>query len=113
MIWALSFEEKYNCTVQLARAMKASSPAPNPRMNKFKVLEPADGPKILPGTVMFLPPREVVPKFAFIDPALLGGAFNHPVVILDCPKPTKHDSRVEFVIVGQKFHSINNADISR
>jgi len=111
-----AFFLKKSMIVQLATAAKpakASNPAPNQRMNKFKVLQPADAPKILPGTVMFLPPREVVPKSVFTDPALLDGAFNHPVVILDCPKPTKHDSRGEFVIVSHKFHSMNNTDISR
>lgn len=109
-----AFFLKKSMIVQLATAAKASNPAPkNQRMNKFKVIQPADTPKILPGTVMFLPPREVIPKSVFTDPALLGGAFNHPVVILDCPKPAKHDSRVEFVIVSQKFHSMNNTDISR
>jgi hypothetical protein len=108
-----AFFPKKNMIVQLAKAMKSSSPAPNQRMGKFKVLQPADAPTILPGTVMFLPSREVVPKLVFTDPALLDGAFNHPVVILDCPKPTKHDSRVEFAIVSQKFKSIDNTETSR
>ncbi len=108
-----AFFLKKSMIVQPATAVKASRPAPNQRMNRFNVLQAADTPKILPGTVMFLPLREVVPKSVFTDPALLGGAFNHPVVILDCPKPTKHDSRVEFVIVSQKFHSMKNTDISR
>lgn len=111
-----AFFLKKSMIVQLATAAKpakASNPAPNQRMNKFKVLQPADAPKILPGTVMFLPPREVVPKSVFTDPALLDGAFNHPVVIIDCPKSTRCDSRVEFAIVSQNFHSINNIDISR
>ena len=108
-----AFFLKKNMIVKLATAMKASSPAPKQRINKFNLLQPNDAPKILSGTVMFLPPREVVPKSVFTDPALLDGAFNHPVVILDCPKSIRRDSRVEFAIVSQKFHSINNIDISR
>ncbi len=63
-------------------------------------LKAEDASKILPGTVMFLPPRAIIPNAAFTEPELLGGAFNHPVVVIPCPKPTQHNVQVELVIVS-------------
>jgi len=86
--------------------MKAATQVPPAWMNMFKLLKAEEALKIIPGTVMFLPPREIIPRVAFTDPELLDGAFNHPVVIISCPKRGLHTSRVEFVIVGQLLSSI-------
>jgi hypothetical protein len=90
--------------MELATTMKPPTPKPSLRMmNMFKLLQPADASRILPRTVMFLPPREIISKAAFTDPELLDGAFNHPVVVIPRPESTKHDSRIEFVVVSQKI----------
>ncbi|KAE9378629.1 hypothetical protein N431DRAFT_499419 [Stipitochalara longipes BDJ] len=78
--------------------MKTTTQVPPTGMAVFKLLGADEASKILPGTVMFLPAQISIPKGAFTDPELLDGAFNHPVVIISCPKPTQHNSHVEFVI---------------
>lgn len=79
----------------------------------FKFLKPAEASKILPGTLMFLPPRVLIPQSASTEPKLLDGAFNHPVVILSCPVPAQHNSRVEFTVASMKYPLKYSSDIDR
>jgi hypothetical protein len=55
-----------------------------------------------PGTIMLLPPKDLVPKAAYTDPKLHIGAFNHPIVILSCPTPKllTLDVKVKVAIVS-------------
>jgi hypothetical protein len=68
---------------------------------EFRFINPKDVSRVKPGTIMFLPPHELMPKGTYTDPSLLAGAFNHPVVIVSCPSPTeiKPTSHVEIAIV--------------
>ncbi|RDL31341.1 uncharacterized protein BP5553_09550 [Venustampulla echinocandica] len=70
-------------------------------MDKFEFLTAAQAPRIAPGTIMFLPPKDRVCNGAYTDPELHTGAYNHPVVIISCPEdqPMKHHSLVEVAIM--------------
>jgi hypothetical protein len=70
------------------------------KSGNFKLLQYVDASKVFPGTVMFLPPREIIPKVTFTDPELLDGAFNHPVVVVSCTIDAKYTSHVEIAIVS-------------
>jgi hypothetical protein len=68
---------------------------------EFRFINPQEVSRVKPGTIMFLPPHELMPKGTYTDPSLLAGAFNHPVVVVSCPPPTeiKPTSHVEIAIV--------------
>lgn len=70
-------------------------------MSNFRLVAEAEAPRVLAGTIMFLPPKDKTPKGAWTDPELLDGAFNHPVAIVSCPQPKEiqHTSHVEIAIV--------------
>lgn len=70
-------------------------------MSNFRLIAKAEAQRVMAGTIMFLPPREQVPKGAYTDPGLQVGAFNHPVVIAFCPQPKEItlSSHVEIAVV--------------
>jgi len=72
-------------------------------MDNFKLITPIQASKVAPGTIMFLPPRNLIDTKVFTDSKLLDGGFNHPVVVISCPDVVKYKSRVEISIVS--FHS--------
>ncbi|TVY51615.1 hypothetical protein LSUE1_G010148, partial [Lachnellula suecica] len=74
-------------------------------MTTFRLVAAAETPRVLAGTIMFLPPKNIVPKGAYTDPKLLDGAFNHPCAIVSCPSPKEitHTSHVEIAIMTS-FH---------
>ena len=82
----------------LSMATKCISTMSTP---EFRFINSKDVSRVKPGTIMFLPPHELMPKGTYTDPSLLAGAFNHPVVIVSCPSPAeiKPTSHVEIAIV--------------
>ncbi|CAG8975890.1 hypothetical protein HYALB_00006507 [Hymenoscyphus albidus] len=70
-------------------------------MVNFRLVSSAEAPQTAEGSILFLPPRDIIPKDAFVDEELNAGAFNHPVVVTSCPSPKKikHDSVVEIAIM--------------
>jgi hypothetical protein len=79
----------------------ATKSVPTVSTPKFRFINPQEVSKVKSGTIMFLPPHELMPQGIYTDPSLLAGAFNHPVVIISCPSPTeiKPTSHVEIAIV--------------
>ncbi|EHK97492.1 hypothetical protein M7I_6758 [Glarea lozoyensis 74030] len=70
----------------------------------FNLITPSDAPRIAEGTIMFLPPHDQIPAGTYTDPSMNIGAYNHPIVILSCPKsPLRLDSKVEIAIMTS-FH---------
>ncbi|TVY42806.1 hypothetical protein LOCC1_G007472 [Lachnellula occidentalis] len=84
-------------------ALHKSTVAAN--MTNFRLVAPAEAHRVLAGTIMFLPPKDKIPKGAWTDPELLDGAFNHPVAIVSCPQPKEmqHTTHVEIAIMTS-FH---------
>ncbi|TVY34453.1 hypothetical protein LSUB1_G006004, partial [Lachnellula subtilissima] len=80
-------------------------PTVAPITTNFRLVAEAEVPRVLAGTIMFLPPKDKIPKGAWTDPELLDGAFNHPVAIVSCPQPKEiqHSSHVEIAIMTS-FH---------
>jgi hypothetical protein len=77
----------------------------------FRLISPSEAPRVLEGTVMFLPPKDKIPGNLYTDPSMNIGAYNHPVVILSClSKSLTLSSKVEIAIVRpfpiSKSHSI-------
>jgi hypothetical protein len=71
----------------------------------FRHITEAEVSCLVPGTILWLPPKDQLPAGAYIDPLLLRGnegALNHPVVIVSCPpsKAMKSSSHVEVAIVS-------------
>ncbi|KAG9231261.1 hypothetical protein BJ875DRAFT_517596 [Amylocarpus encephaloides] len=52
---------------------------------KFHMLTPEDEGSVLPGTILFLPPKEIVPTNAHAEAELPDGAYNHPVIVISTP----------------------------
>jgi hypothetical protein len=71
-------------------------------MSAFTCISPAEASLIKAGTVMFLPPCDLVPQKTYTDPNLHFGAFNHPIIILSCPEDESMtlDSKVKIAIVS-------------
>lgn len=66
----------------------------------FRLVSAPEAPQIAGGTILFLPPREIIPDDTILDEELQAGAFNHPIVVIACPKKINHDSVVEIAIVN-------------
>ncbi|KUJ13004.1 uncharacterized protein LY89DRAFT_198170 [Mollisia scopiformis] len=60
---------------------------------------------LLPGTILWLPPKDQIEEDRYTSPLLLDGAFNHPVVILSFQEPNrvKYHSWAEIAIITS-FH---------
>ncbi len=88
-----------------------------PKPFTFKFIPCSEAPKITPGTILFLPPQDQIPKGTYVDPKLQNGAFNHPIIVLGLaptsnttkPEPTTPTSVILVAIVCLVFYLLSRS----